>query len=84
MHIHGFARAERVRPNLFWGKSKSSHAHPTGLGPGDCDDLRGANGADPLADVRIFSDWGGGRAPVLLYVEENVKARLEQAGSQII
>ena len=69
MHIYGFARAERVRPNVFWGKSESDHAHPTGLGPEDCDDLRGANGADPLADVRIVAERGGGWAPMLLHVE---------------
>ena len=80
MHVHGFARAERVSPGFFWGKSESIRAYPTGLGPKDCDDARGAGGAEPVAGDRIVTDWGGGWAPMLLHVKEDVDARLDWAG----
>ena len=35
----------------------------------------------PWMISRIVSDRGGGRAPMLLHVEEDVEARLDQAGS---
>ena len=59
MHDHGSARADRVRPNVFWGESKSGRPHLPGLGPDDGDDILGADQADPLSG-RIVSEWGGG------------------------
>ena len=61
-----------MRPNVFWGKYESDHAYPTSLGSEECDDVRGADGAELLADIRIVADRGGGRAPMLLHVEEDV------------
>ena len=49
MHGHGSVRAERVRPNVFLGESKSSRAHSLILGPDDKDDVQGADRAETLS-----------------------------------
>ena len=69
MHSHSSARVERVRPDVFWGKSESSCAHLTGPSPEDCDDVQGADGSESLDGARIVSDKGGGRSSMLPHVE---------------
>ena len=61
-------------------KYKSGHAHLTGIYPEDCDNLQGADGADPLASDRIVADRGVERAPMLPHAEEDVDARSDYAG----
>ena len=74
VHGHGSARAERVCPNVFWGKSKSGRAHSLGLGPNDGDDIRGADRAETPGS-RIVADWGGGVVSMFSQVEEDVDTR---------
>ena len=73
MHGHGSAIVERVRTNVFWGKSKSGHAHSLGISPDDGDDIRGSDQAETLSG-RIVSDWGGGVASMFSQADEYVDA----------
>ena len=73
MHGRSSTRAERVRPNVLWGKSKSGRSHLLGLGPDDGDDIQGADQADTLSS-RIVDDWGGGSVSMFLQAEEDVNA----------
>ena len=40
---HGYARAERVCSDVFWGKSRSGYSHLLGLVPDDGDVIGSAN-----------------------------------------
>ena len=42
---HGYDRAERVRPNIFWAKTNSVYVNPIHLGSEDHDDIIGADRA---------------------------------------
>ena len=39
MHGYGSARAERVRPGVFWGKAEPGCSDPNGIVPKDRDDV---------------------------------------------
>ena len=73
--VNSSAKADRVCPGIFWGKPESGHAHLMGLGTEDCDNIRGADGAEPLAGGRIVADQGGVQAPMILYAVEDVDTR---------
>ena len=79
MYGHGAARAERVRPNVFWGESKSGRAHSLGLAPDDGDDIQSAGQEETLSG-RIVADWCGGVASMFLQAEEDVDTRSNWAG----
>ena len=64
VHYYRSSRSERVRTNIFCGKSKCDRSHLLGLSPDDGNDIQGAIRAETLR-VRIVSDWGGGVASVL-------------------
>ena len=83
MHDHGSARAERVRPNVFWGNSKSGRAHLLGLSPDDGDDVRGAEIAGTLGG-RVVANWGGGVASMFFQVEEDVDAGSNWSGCGVL
>ena len=71
MHGHGSARAERACPDVFWGKAEPGGSDPNGLGPKYRDDVRGADGADPLSSG-IVADGGGSWAPMFAHAKEDV------------
>ena len=71
IHGHGSSRAERVRPDVFWVKADPGCSDPNGLGLKDCDDVRGADRADPLSG-RIVADGGGSWAPMFAHAKEDV------------
>ena len=79
MYGQGSSRAERVRPNVFWGKTKSGRTHLLGLGPDDRDDVRGADQSEKL-NVRLDADCGGRVTPMFLQLEEYFDAHLDRAG----
>ena len=79
-HGHGSARAERVRPDIFWGKFKFGRAHLSGIGPEGCDDVRGADRAVSMVGVRVVADRSGPWASMSAHAEEDVDARSNQAG----
>ena len=74
VHIHGSAGAERVGPNVIWGKFESGRAHSTGRSPDDGKDIWAADRAEPLRR-RIVADWGVGVVSVFSQTEEDVDAR---------
>ena len=41
LHGHGSACADRVRPDVFWGKDDSGRANLSGIGPEDRDGIQG-------------------------------------------
>ena len=59
MHVHGSARAERVRSNVIRGEIESSCPNPNGIGPEDRNDVRGDNVAEPVVGVRVVADRSG-------------------------
>ena len=73
-----------VRPGVFWRKYKSGRAHPTGLGPEDCDDFRGADVVELLAGQRIIVGWVDGQALNLLHAEEDVDTILDRVDRWVI
>ena len=75
MHGDGSARSERVRHDVFWGNSDSGRAHLTGLDPEDCDDVQGADRAEPLAEVRVAANQSGPWASMFYHAEEDVGAQ---------
>ena len=79
MHGHGSARAERVRTNVLWGKSKSVRAHSLALRPDDRDDARGADGAATLSG-RVVADCDSRATCMFSQAEEDVDARSNWAG----
>ena len=79
MHGHGSNRVERVRPNIFWGESKSGRAHSLGIGLDYGNDVRGANRAETPSS-RIVADWGGRSASMFSQAEEDVDACSDWAG----
>ena len=74
MHGHGSARAERVRPDIFWGKFKFGRAHLSGIGPEGCYDVRGADRAVSMVGVRVVADRSGPWASMSAHAEEDVDA----------
>ena len=73
MHGHGSARSERVRSGIFWGESKSGHAHSLALRPDDGNDVGSADRAETLSG-RVVANWGGRVASMFLQAEEDVEA----------
>ena len=71
MHGHSSTRAERVRSNIFWGKSKSGCSHSQTLGSDDGDDVGCADGAEALVRGK-FADGGGGISSLAAQAEEDV------------
>ena len=69
-----------MRPGVFWVKSESGCAHPTGLVPEDCDDVRGTDRADPLAGIRIVADRGDIWALMLTHVKQDFNAHSDWSG----
>ena len=76
---HGYARAERVCTDVFWGESKSGRAHSLGLCPGDGDNVRGSDGAETLSG-RVVADCGVRVASMFSQAEKDVDARSNWAG----
>ena len=79
MHGSGSARADRVRPSVFWGKAKPGCSDLNGLGPKDRDDVQGADRAEPLSGG-IVADGGGSWAPMFVHAEEDVDPHSHWAG----
>ena len=76
VHGHGSARAERVRPDLFWGEAKSGRSHSQTLGPDDGDDVGCADVAEAMIGGEIANE-GGGIASLVVQAEEDVNASLD-------
>ena len=79
MHGHASARAERVRSDVFRGKSKSGRSHLKALGSDDGNDIGCAEGADVMIG-EIIADGGCGITPLVVQAEEDADARLDWAG----
>ena len=69
MHGHGSARAERVRSDVFWGKTESSCSQVQTLGSDDSDDVRSDDGTEAVIGGKI-ADGGGGISSLSVQVEE--------------
>ena len=76
MHDHGSARADIVRPDVFWGETKSGRSHLQTFGPDDGDDVGCADGAEAMTGGKI-ADGGGGIVSPVAQAEEDVDAPLE-------
>ena len=79
MHGHGYAIAERVRSDVFWGESKSGRSHLQTPVPDDGDDVGCADGEEAMIGWNI-SDGRGGIASPAMQEEEDVNACLDWAG----
>ena len=80
VHGRGSFIAERVRSDNFWVKVKSLCANPSIISLEDLNGVRGADRSGLLVRDRVVTDRGGPWAPMFMYAEEDVDARLNQAG----
>ena len=64
MHGHGSARTERLRSDIFWGKTKSGRSHLQILGPDDGDNIGYADRAEATIGGEIADRGDGIASPV--------------------
>ena len=83
MHGHGSARAERVCPDVFWGKSESGRTHSLALCPEDSDDYGGADRSETLRG-RVVAECGGRITAMFVLAEEDVDVRSNWAGGRAL
>ena len=83
MHGRGSSRAERLCPDVFWGKSKSGRNHSFAFRPEDGDDDGSADRAETLRG-RVVADCGGQITAMISLVEEDVDACSNWSGGRAL
>ena len=54
VHGQGSARAERVRPDIFWGKPESGYFHSQSISADEGDDVGCADGAEAMIRGKLL------------------------------